>query len=96
MKDKLSINISMADRPYPLTIDRSDEEFIRKAVKFVNDKVLQYRQKYTDKDNQDFLSMIVLQTLVKLYEYEDKSDFSPLLDEIENMSNELSEFLKNE
>jgi len=96
MNTKLSININIADRAYPLTIERSDEEFIRKAVKAINDKVLKYRQKYADTDNQDFLAMIVLQTMVKLYEYEDKSNFSPLLDEIEGITQELDDFLDKE
>ena len=57
MDDKLSININIADRMYPLRIDRKDEENIRKAAKIINDKVVQYKQKYASKDLQDWLAM---------------------------------------
>ncbi|HEY3388760.1 MAG TPA: cell division protein ZapA, partial [Prolixibacteraceae bacterium] len=39
MDDKLSININIADRMYPLRIDRKEEEGIRKAAKIINEKV---------------------------------------------------------
>ena len=43
MDDKLSIRVNVADRYYPLRIDRNDEERIRLAAKLINDKVLQYK-----------------------------------------------------
>ena len=42
MDDKLSININIADRLYPLRVDRKEEEDIRKAAKIINEKVVQY------------------------------------------------------
>ena len=45
----------------------------------INEKVLQYRQRYTDKDVQDFLAMAALQYVIKLIEEEEKlsSDYLP-------------------
>ena len=68
MEDKLSIRVNIADRYYPLKIDRGDEEKIRKAAKMINDRVLQYKQRYTDKDVQDFLAMAALQYVIKVIE----------------------------
>ena len=56
MDDKLSININIADRLYPLRIERKEEENIRKAAKIINDKVVQYKQRYPSKDIQDCLA----------------------------------------
>ena len=39
MEEKLSIKVQIAERFYPLKIDRQDEEKIRKAAKLINDKV---------------------------------------------------------
>jgi cell division protein ZapA len=41
--------------------------------------VLQYKQRYTDKDVQDFLAMAALQFVIKLSEEEEKlsSDYLP-------------------
>jgi cell division protein ZapA len=72
MDDKLSIRVNVADRYYPLKVERENEEKIRKAARMINDKVLQYKQRYTDKDVQDFLAMASLQYVIKLNEVEEK------------------------
>ena len=77
MEEKLSIRVNVADRFYPLKIDRSDEEKIRKAAKLINEKVLQYKQRYSDKDLQDFLAMAALQFVIKLIESENRFEGSP-------------------
>jgi cell division protein ZapA len=38
----------------------------------INEKVLQYKQRYSDKDVQDFLAMASLQYVIKLNEDEEK------------------------
>jgi cell division protein ZapA len=72
MDDKLSIRVNVADRYYPLKVERENEERIRKAARMINEKVLQYKQRYTDKDVQDFLAMAALQYVIKLTEEEEK------------------------
>ena len=72
MDDKLSIRVNVADRYYPLKVERENEERIRKAARMINEKVLQYKQRYSDKDVQDFLAMASLQYVVKLTEEEEK------------------------
>ena len=96
MDEKLSIRVNVADRFYPLKIDRIQEEVIRKAAKMINEKVLQYKQRYKDKDTQDFLAMASLQYVIKVIEAENKTDVSPVLDEIKVMEQELREFLDKE
>ena len=93
MEDKLSIRVNVADRYYPLKIERNDEEKIRKAAKMINEKVLQYKQRYTDKDLQDFLAMAALQFVIKLIESESKFDVSPVLDELTELDEWLGEYL---
>ena len=79
MDDKLSIRVNVADRYYPLKVEREDEEKVRRAARMINEKVLQYKQRYTDKDVQDFLAMAALQYVIKLIEEEEKlsSDYIP-------------------
>jgi cell division protein ZapA len=72
MDDKLSIRVNVADRYYPLKVERENEERIRKAARLINEKVLQYKQKYSDKDVQDFLAMASLQYVVKYTEEEER------------------------
>jgi cell division protein ZapA len=96
MDEKLSIRVNIIDRFYPLKIDKKDEEKIRKAGKIINDKVLQYKQKYSDKDAQDFLAMAALQYATRLIELEGKEDLSPLEESIKELNEELEVYLKEE
>jgi cell division protein ZapA len=89
MDEKLSIRINIADRFYPLKIDRNDEEKIRKAARQINEKVTQYKQRYADKDTQDFLAMAALQFVLKSIDSEGKSDISPILEKIREINQEL-------
>lgn len=93
MEDKLSIRVNVADRYYPLKIDRSDEEKIRKAAKLINEKVIQYKQRYTDKDLQDFLAMAALQFVIKLLEGESKFEVAPVVEELKELDDWLEDYL---
>lgn len=96
MDDKLSIRINIADRYYPLKIERKDEEKIRNAARLINEKVLQYKQKYIDKDAQDFLAMAALQYVIKVLDLEDRNDMGPMIDEIQQLNSDLDTILKKE
>jgi cell division protein ZapA len=63
--DKLKIKISVADRVYPLTIDPSREEGLRKAAKSIEAMVKQLEQSYAVRDKQDVLAMCALQFAAK-------------------------------
>ena len=94
MEEKLSIKVNVADRYYPLKIESKDEEKIRKAAKLINEKIFQYKQRYSDKDTQDFLAMAALQYVIKVIENEQKPDNSPVLEELKILNEELDGFLK--
>lgn len=86
MDDKLSIRVNVADRYYPLKIGRNEEERIRKAARLINEKVLQYKQKYVDKDIQDFLAMAALQYVIQLLEVNNRLDDRDVSHEIRELT----------
>ena len=92
----LSIKVQIAERFYPLKIKRQDEEKIRKAARLINDKVLQYKQRYTDKDTQDFMAMAALQFVISLIDCEQQQNVVSLEEELGILSSELDELLKEE
>ncbi len=94
--NKLSIKVNVADRYYPLRIDREDEEKIRRAAKMINEKVLQYKQHYTDKDTQDFLAMAALQFVTRSIEDENKQDITEMMKSLSDLNVELGQFIKTE
>jgi len=91
--NKLSIKINVADRYYPLRIPAADEERIRKAAKRINEKIIQYHQRYTTRDIQDALSMAALQFMMRLMEYEEKTDVSPIMEGVQQLDEYLSGYL---
>jgi len=95
MEDKLSIKINIADRYYPLKIDRRDEEKIRLAARQINEKVIQYKQRYSDKDTQDFLAMAALQFVIKSIDAEGKSEIAPVLESISELNKELDSIINS-
>jgi len=94
MDEPLSIKVQIAERFYPLKIKRSDEEKIRKAARLINDKVLQYKQRYADKDTQDFIAMAALQFVINLLDCEQQQNVVSLEQELDELSSELDQILK--
>lgn len=96
MDSKFHIKLQIVGRYYPLVIERKDEEKFRKAAKLINEKVAQYKQRYKDKDIQDFLSMAALQIVLKGIECEEKGDQTPLMNMVQDLNDELKDFLEKE
>ncbi len=66
MAEKLKIKLSIADRVYPLTIDPSQEEGLRKAAKNIEQLAKKFEQSYAVRDKQDVLAMCALQFASKI------------------------------
>jgi len=93
MSKKLKIKLSIANRVYPLTIDPSQEEGLRKAAQKIDTMIKQFEQSYSVRDKQDVLAMCALQfasqTEQKVIDKENLSD------EVQNKLYALDELLKN-
>jgi cell division protein ZapA len=61
MSSTLSIKVNIAGRTYPLTIDRSEEEAIRKAADAINKNIKDLQSNYAVRDMQDLIAMTSLQ-----------------------------------
>lgn len=61
MSEQLKIKLSIANRVYPLTINPSQEEGLRKAAKKIEAMIGQFEQSYSVRDKQDVLAMCALQ-----------------------------------
>ncbi len=66
MAEKLKIKLSIGDRVYPLTIDPSQEEGLRKAAKNIEQLAKKFEQNYAVRDKQDVLAMCALQFATKI------------------------------
>jgi len=59
--DKLSIKLHIANRIYPMKIERKSEEFIRNSVKKIDERLKFYEENYAIKDKQDLLAMCLIE-----------------------------------
>jgi len=60
MPNLIPVNILIADRTYRLKIEPADEEKLRKTVKFINEKIMEFKTNFAGKDMQDYISMAFL------------------------------------
>ena len=60
MATLIPVNIVIADRTYRIKTLPEDEEVIRKTVKLINDKIIEFKTMYAGKDMQDYIAMVVI------------------------------------
>lgn len=87
---ELSIKVTIAGRTYPLTIERAEEEKIRKAVSRINENIKHLQDNYAVKDTQDLLAMTALQFSTQ----NDLLDSAVEADKLENAMVEVNTMLK--
>ena len=63
----------IANRIYPLKIDRSSEEYIRNAVKKIEKRLKFYEDNYAIKDKQDLLAMCLIEYASKSESIDNKT-----------------------
>ena len=64
---KLKINLVIAGRTYPLSVNNTkEEEGMRRAATKINELIARYEQNYAVSDKQDVLAMCALQFASKL------------------------------
>ena len=60
MNELIPVTILIADRTYRLKILPKDEEMLRKTVKTINEKIIEYKTQFAGKDMQDYVSMVLV------------------------------------
>ena len=61
MNREIAIRVTVADRQYPLKVQTHGEEYLRKAAKLINEKMMGYSNSFSFKDRQDLLAMVSLE-----------------------------------
>ncbi len=60
MNELIPVNIVIGDRNYRIKVAPEHEEHVRKTVKTINDKILEFRSIFAGKDMQDYISMVLI------------------------------------
>lgn len=93
---KLKINIIIAGRTYPLSVNNEkEEEGMRKAATAINKLISMYEQNYAVSDKQDVLAMCALQFASKLEinSLEKDSTSTEAIEKIKELTNLLDSHL---
>ncbi len=56
----IPLNILIGDRTYRIKSLATDEQIIRKTLKTVNDKIVEFKTQFAGKDMQDYIAMVLI------------------------------------
>ena len=60
MDQLIAATVVIGDRSYRIKMDPADEEKVRRTVKTINDKVIEYKTQFAGKDMQDYIAMVLV------------------------------------
>ncbi|MEO7984086.1 MAG: cell division protein ZapA [Bacteroidota bacterium] len=60
MNELIAISAFIGDRSYRIKITTEDEEVVRKTLKAINDKIVEFKGLFAGKDMQDYVAMVLI------------------------------------
>lgn len=60
MSELIPVNVVIGDRSYRLRVHPNDEEVLRKTVKTISEKIIEYKTQFAGKDMQDYVAMVLI------------------------------------
>jgi len=60
MNELIAISALIGDRSYRIKIQPSDEEVVRRRLKTINDKIIEFKTQFAGKDMQDYIAMVLV------------------------------------
>jgi hypothetical protein len=60
MTTLIPLNIVIGDRNYRIRIAPEDEEYMRKTLKVINEKIIAFKTEFAGKDMQDYIAMVMI------------------------------------
>ena len=75
MAELIPVNIVIGDRTYRIKTSPADEEAIRRTLKIINDKIIEFKTQFSGKDMQDYIAMVMI-----WYATQTSADSNPALE----------------
>jgi cell division protein ZapA (FtsZ GTPase activity inhibitor) len=60
MQELIPINIVIGDRTYRIKTEPGEEESVRRNLKTINDKIIEFKTQFAGKDMQDYIAMVLI------------------------------------
>jgi hypothetical protein len=93
MQELIPINVVIGDRTYRIKIQSEDEHAVRKSLKTINDKIIEFKTQFAGKDMQDYIAMVLLWYATQLPPNGDHTESSAILDIVKKMELQLDKAL---
>ena len=92
--EKLHIRLHVYDEEVEVTVNRSDEEYYRRAAKLITDRYNAYAQAYKGRTGEHTIALLTLSDVAWMYERErGKNDTAPFKDILSKLTSEIEEAL---
>ena len=72
--EKFNIQLRIANKTYPITVNRSTEETYRKAAKLIQQRIDCYTASFFAEDKQDYYAMVMLDLAIALVKEQNIED----------------------
>ena len=95
MEELIPINIVIGDRTYRIRTAPRDEEVVRKTVKTINDKIVEFKTEFAGKDMQDYIAMVLIWYATQLSAGGSSVLPDEVLARLKGMETQLDEALKD-
>ncbi len=93
MGEMQKITVTIGGRKFNFNILAETEERVRESVKRLEEKVALYASRYTTRDMQDILSIVLMDYVIQHIALEQKDDTNELLSGIEALGKRLDEYI---
>jgi hypothetical protein len=60
MNELIAVSALIGDRSYRIKMQPGDEEVVRKTIKTINDKIIEFKTQFAGKDMQDYIAMVLI------------------------------------
>jgi cell division protein ZapA len=87
----IPLNIVIGDRNYRIKVLPADEGTVRKVLKTINEKIVEYKTQFAGKDMQDYISMVLIWYATQLKENSSEITSNDILESILKMEKQLDE-----
>ena len=83
------ISALIGDRTYRIKIEPKDEEMVRRTLKTINEKIVEFKTEFAGKDMQDYIAMVMIWLATEMQSapssYLVQEEVKERLDQIERM-----------
>ncbi len=93
MQELIPVNIIVGDRSYRIKILPDDEESVRKTLKTINDKIIEFKTNFSGKDMQDYVAMVLLWYATEISTANSKTSTPEVFETLLKMEQQLDKVL---